>query len=138
MSKAYQRKSAPAIDPDTAEPDTGAAARQKIVRIDAKDASAPQTAAPRSVFDMARPPTKESKTMIDIDAVVIHTGVPIPAAKTGAQPAYAALWNRMLSGSMVELPDRQAHGLIAHVRKIGAKAAARRLRDGVKGVWRLG
>lgn len=138
MSKEYQRKSAPAIAPGDESEDNG---KQKIVRIDAKEAPAPMTTAPRSVFDVAKPlvasATKEPKAMIDIDTVVIHAGVPIPPAKTGAQPAYATLWNRMLPGSMVELPDRQANGLMAHAKKVGAKAAARRLRDGVKGVWRL-
>jgi hypothetical protein len=97
------------------------------------------TSAPRSIFDAVKPESrpKVERASIDLSSVVIRTDVPLPPIRPGVAAIYPQLWERIPAGGMVELPDRQAHGLMAHVKKTGAKAAVRKLREGVKGVWRL-
>ncbi len=76
-------------------------------------------------------------TNIDLAAITIETDVPLPDVKTGNQAVYPELWNKMPAGSMVRLTDRQANGLMSHVKKVGGKAAKRKLDNDVTGVWRL-
>lgn len=119
---------------------------QRVSIVKADKAGPVETSAPRSVFDVAKagdpkektePKAKTERAVIDPDRVVIRTGVPLPEVRPGAAAMYSRLWDRMPPGAMVELPERQAHGLMAHVKKVGGKAAVRKLGEGVKGVWRL-
>lgn len=136
---APHKKSGPAIGPEDEAPDTGAAAQQRVSIVAANQAAPVATTAARSVFDVARPEAKPKveRVLIDLSSVVVRTDVPLPAIRPGVTAVYPQLWERMPVGGMVELPDRQAHGLMAYVKKSGAKAAVRKLREGVKGVWRL-
>jgi len=69
--------------------------------------------------------------------VQIEAGVPLPPVRSRANGPYAVLWDRMKAGDMVRLPDRQAHGLHAHAKKLKQASAMRRLGAGIKGVWKL-
>jgi hypothetical protein len=82
-------------------------------------------------------PLKRKNAPPNPAAIVIRTDVSIPAARTGiAGGVYSIILDRMSPGSMVELPDRQAHGLAACFKKRGVPYTVRRLGPGVKGVWR--
>lgn len=110
--------------------------RQRVVN--AAGAPRPQTSAPASVFAFGQAAKSGRKpALLDPAAVVIRSGVPMPPIGNRTGGTYIALWERMAAGDMVELPDRAAHGLITHVKKLGGKAAIRRLTAGTKGVWRL-
>jgi hypothetical protein len=119
--------------------DTSKGAQQSVRIVRASDAAPVATSAPRSIFDAVKPESrpKVERASIDLSSVVIRTDVPLPPIRPGVAAIYPQLWERIPAGGMVELPDRQAHGLMAHVKKTGAKAAVRKLREGVKGVWRL-
>lgn len=70
--------------------------------------------------------------------VVIKQGAPIPEPARGVNTsAYKDLWERMKPGDCAELSDRHAHSLAAFCKKAGHAFTVRRLRPGVKGVWRL-
>lgn len=110
--------------------------RQRV--IPARGQSRPQTTAAPSVFALAKASKpKRERIPFDQSAVVVKTGVPLPEKKF-AGSSYAALWQRMTPGSMVELPARTAASLIAYVKKQAAgRVAVRNLGQGVSGVWRL-
>lgn len=110
--------------------------RQRIVK--AAESPRAQTSAPASVFALGQS-SKPKRTAVVLDpaAVVIRSGVPVPPVVTNGSGVYTALWQRMKAGDMVELPDRTAHGLVAHVKKHRGKVSVRRLTAGTKGVWRL-
>ena len=129
-----------ATSPENEADDTGKGAQQSVRIVSASNAPRPETTAPASIFaagQAAKPARQQHVAALDPLAVVIRTGVPLPDVRPGLTAIYPQLWSRMPAGGMVELPDRQAHGLIAHVKKIGGKAAVRKLREGVKGVWRI-
>lgn len=107
-------------------------------RISAGSTAAPATTGHASVFALAKSnkPARAPRQVLDPLAVQIKSGVPLPERRQ-ANSTYAELWQRMKPGDMVELPIRNANGLIAHAKKLGAKAAIRRLGGGVSGVWRL-
>ena len=97
----------------------------------------PQTSAASSVFALGGK-AKRTLAKIDIDAVPIQSGVPVPpprSGRTGESP-YGALLARMKPGDMVELPSRQAWGLIARAKALKIEVTRRRLRTGVLGIWR--
>jgi hypothetical protein len=81
-------------------------------------------------------PLKRKNAPPDPAAIQVRTGVPIPEARTGTNGAYNSILERMTPGSMVELPDRQAHGLAACFKKRGVPYTVRRLGPGIKGIWR--
>jgi hypothetical protein len=81
-------------------------------------------------------PLKRRNAPPDPAAIVVKTDVPIPDARNGAAGAYNSILDRMPPGSMVELPDRQAHGLASCFKKRGVPYTVRRLGPGLKGVWR--
>lgn len=134
------KRSGPAIDPDAARPDTGAAAQQRVIRTSAAGTSRPATQAANSVFALARKPAPAKRgPSIDPLTVPIKHGVPVPppAIGTGRASRYAELWARMAKGDCVELPDRQAHGLTAYAKKSKQSFASRRTGAGMKTVWRM-
>ena len=88
-----------------------------------------------SAFD-----TKPKRTYVLIDAskIEIRKNVPIPeVASRSPNGGARALLDRMGSGDMVELPTRQARGVVSLAKKLGVKVALRRLSDETSGVWRL-
>lgn len=99
----------------------------------------PATTAASSVFALG----KQAKSMakqprIDVDAVQIRSGVPVPPPATGsnAMSPYAALLARMQPGDMVELPYRQGYGLLSMAKKLGIKVTRRTLAVGMLSIWR--
>jgi hypothetical protein len=136
-------KNAPAIAPGEDDTDNGAAAKQTVRLVQAGTQPPPQTTAPASIFaaaDAAKPATKKRapRQLLDVAAVEIKLGVPLPAVHSVRTAIYPGLWQRIPVGGMVELPNRQAHGLYQHCNKIGAKSAIRTLSPTTKGLWRLG
>lgn len=106
-------------------------------RISAAGSPAPETTAPRSVFDQARP-SKDAPIEI-----VIRKGVPIPAART--TPGCSVLVKaaqQMEPGDSVELPLTQAKSLMRIARKVGDAIRPprhfvfRKLSDELGAVWR--
>ena len=135
-------KAGPAIAPGEDDRDNGAAAQQTVRLVQAGTQPPPKTTAPASIFaaaDAAKPVAKKRapRQLLDVNAVEIKLGVPLPAVNN-VTAIYPGLWDRMPVGSMVELPNRQAHGLYSHTKKIGAKCAIRTLTATTKGLWRLG
>lgn len=107
-----------------------------------------------SVFGQAAPSGRGRKPgtvaqPIDVDAVEIRKGVPLPPSVTGSGgvSASAALLAKMAKGDSVVLPGPQARTLISTARKLGIKAQLRTLRhdaaavakhgEDAAGVWRM-
>lgn len=153
-------KTGPSIPPDDDEDDNRAASRQTTRIVPAAGVPRPATTGFPSIFaawvaampkDDAQgdakpdaiapaapaPKAAAPRKRLDVAAVEIKLGVPVPQPVTGIAPIYASLWARMPVGSMVELSDRQAHGLAAHIKKVGGKYAIRKLGEDRKGVWSL-
>jgi antitoxin (DNA-binding transcriptional repressor) of toxin-antitoxin stability system len=86
---------------------------------------------------------------IDVDAVPIRSGVPLPPnqAARGAGNRALKLLQRMAKGDSVVLSGKHARTLVSAARKAGVKVALRKLHDDaslvaqygaeVAGVWRL-
>ena len=103
-----------------------------------------QNAAP-AVNAPAFPATKPARRMlkpagpqIDLSAVPVRKGVPIPEAVRGGLNGsrYAALWDKLGVGDCVDLPDRQAAGFAAFCKKNRRSYTMRTTDQGVKTVWR--
>lgn len=93
-----------------------------------------------SVFDTGASPAKPKRTYTPLDAtnVEIRKNVPLPPVATRAPGGGAkALLDRMGAGDMVELPTRQARGVMSTAKKLGVKCAIRKLSDDTSGIWRL-
>lgn len=86
----------------------------------------------------AKPAAAARGPRIDPTAVAIKRGVPIPPAEvgTGAESPYAVLLQRMQDGDMVELPYRQAYGLISMAKKLKVGITRRKLGADTFGIWR--
>ena len=102
--------------PALADDDTDESSVQRI--IPAHTAARPTTSAANSVFDAgrkakiaARPPT------FDLAAVVIRHNWPKPPGRGALARSYRHLISRMAPGDSVELPLRQAYGLLAQSKR---------------------
>lgn len=131
----------PAIGQDEDDSDAGKPT-QRIVNA----ANAPRvvTAAPSSVFAVgqASTPTRRRgpRQYLDLDAVEIKTGVPIPphVRPPAGDSVYAKLFARLPVGGMVELSPRHAAGLLSWGKKNKPGQLVRRtLRTDAAGVWRI-
>lgn len=91
---------------------------------------------PASVFDAGKPVRKIARG-IDLDAIEIKRGIPMPQASTGCRGSADRLLDRMQPGDMVELTKSQATNFANYARKRGIKVSSRKLSNGVVGVWRL-
>lgn len=122
--------------------------------VPAASAPKPETSAANSVFGQVAPSPRGRKPgtvaqPIDVNAVEIRKGVPLPPSVTGSGgvSASAALLDKMGKGDSVVLPGPQARTLVSTARKLGVKAQLRSLKhdaaavakhgDDVAGVWRM-
>lgn len=100
----------------------------------------PATTAASSVFELGRKakPAPTARSMIDVDAVAIKRGVPVPPPQVGkgAASPYAKLLERMKPGDMVELPYRQGYGLLSMAKKMKVTVTRRTLTVGMLSIWR--
>lgn len=91
---------------------------------------------PNSVFDagkLAKPPKPARKptALIDLSALVIETGVPLPTnTRREATRTYDILLARLVPGSSVLLTANQAKYLLSAAKKRGINATTRFLGDG--------
>ena len=110
-------------------------------RISAHAAPRVHTSAPSSIFDagrQAKAAATPPRNVVDVDALVIRRGVPIPEAKHGTQGSkYQELLSRMQPGDSVVLPTKKAQALGAAAKKLKVKVALRALGGGQSGVWKL-
>lgn len=115
-------------------------------RVAAGAAPITRPSAPSSVFDIGRQASAEVKKRkqpaerveVDVDAIQIRSGVPIPEATRGTQGSkYKVLLDKMKPGDSVVLPNKAALSLVAAAKKLGVKTANRLLGDGQRGVWKL-
>lgn len=124
--------------------------RPRVLRTSASNSKPPATSAASSVFALgqaAKPadppaPKRAAPDVFDPDAIEIKTDVPLPPVHNARSVAsqYAALYQRMAPGAMVELPQRQAKAFGAWAKKLPdgkAKLALRKLGKDSFGVWRL-
>lgn len=122
--------------------------------VSANDKPPPATTAVNSVFGQAAPGKPGRKagavvTPIDVDAVEIRRGVPLPPSVTGSGgvSASAMLLSKMAKGDSVVLAGPQARTLVSTASKLGIKAQLRSLKhdaaavakhgEDVVGVWRM-
>lgn len=104
-------------------------------RVDAASAPKLATTGAASVFALGKKP-KATRVNINIDAVQIESGVPVPLEECKFA-RYPVLWRRMQPGDMVRLPEHQANALASAAKKLGEKCLVRKLGDGLKGVWKV-
>ena len=98
----------------------------------------PATTGAASVFALAQA-AKPPRQRVDIAAVAIQRGVPVPPPQSGkgAASPYAQLLAKMQPGDMVQLPYRQGYGLLSMGKKLKVPLTRRTLGVGVLGIWRL-
>ena len=125
-------------DTDTADEDSGQPQRS---RLPAGSQPPPATSGASSVFALgrqAKPAAAPRGPRIDPAAVAIKRGVPIPPAEfgVGVESPYVVLLKRMQAGDMVELPYRQAYGLISMAKKLKIGITRRKLGADTFGIWR--
>jgi hypothetical protein len=131
----------PRTKPATTPNDDGADPGQPLrSRINAGSQPPPATTGASSVFELGRKakPVPSSRSMIDVDAVAIKRGVPVPPPQVGkgAASPYAKLLERMKPGDMVELPYRQGYGLLSMAKKMKVTVTRRTLTVGMLSIWR--
>jgi hypothetical protein len=99
------------------------------------------TGAAASVFDIgtqAKAAAKAERQEVDMSALQIRKGVPIPEAQRGPKGGrYKDLLDRMQPGDSVVLSSKAAHSMVAAAKKLGVKIANRKLGDGKNGIWKL-
>lgn len=114
--------------------------------VPAAGAPKPETSAANSVFGQAAPAAVRGRKPgtvaqpIDVDAVEIRKGVPLPPSitGTGGVSASAALLAKMSKGDSVVLPGPQARTLVSTARKLGIKAQLRSMKHDAALVARHG
>ena len=109
------------------------------------------TTAANSVFDAGRKAAAAAaaagaearvRTRVELDAVQVQKGVPLPPARHTARAnssSYRRLLDRMQPGTHVELPIKQALGLVSVAKKFptpGVTYLLRKLSHTHAGVWR--
>ena len=110
---------------------------------EAESPTAKPLGAANSVFDVARKAARKMRIpvpAIDIDALQVRSGIPLPPSTTGRGTGfsvYAAVLEKMKAGDSVELLPVQARSLVSYAKKQGVKVAVRRLSETATGVWRL-
>ena len=121
--------------PPDADDDSGLPLRSRMT---AGSQPPPATSAASSVFDLGRKakPALVPRSKLDVDAVTIKRGVPVPPPQVGAASPYAQLLDRMKPGDMVELPYRQGYGLLSMAKKLKITVTRRTLKVGMLSIWR--
>lgn len=91
-----------------------------------------------SVFDVAKPPPRP-RTTLDVAAVKIRSGVPIPAHRhgPGAVSGYETLLKQMKAGDCVTLPEREAGSMLSRAKKLGITCTRRVTGPGEVTIWRM-
>jgi hypothetical protein len=136
------------------EDDTSDAITQRVVA--ASTAAKPHTTAAASVFALgrqmeakaaeppappkAKKPPRAKPALVDLTAVEIKKGVPIPPVSRNVdtcKPTFWKLAQAMEVGDFVELPLRSGKTLVAKARARGLQMTTRLLPDGKMGIWRL-
>jgi hypothetical protein len=113
------------------------------IRTQAGSKPPPATIGCSSVFAMGQQAKaakqRAPRTTIDINAITVQRGVPVPPPQSGAMAVspYAALLARMSPGDMVELPYRQGYGLISMAKKLKINVTRRTLAGGMISIWRV-
>lgn len=96
----------------------------------------PPTSAAASIFALGAGAKPKRASPVKVLDVAIHSGVPIPEPTRSGSP-YKALLLQMKAGDMVELPPRQAYGLLSAAKKLDITTVRRSLANGNIGVWRV-
>lgn len=114
-------------------------------QVAATGARPPLTTAPNSIFDAgskakaaARAPRSPAERLA-VDAIVIHKGTPLPPLRATVLDGYRTLLDRMEADTHVELPLKQARGLISTAKKFAPEGQIfrfRKLNATTAGVWR--
>lgn len=86
----------------------------------------------------AAKPARKTATPINLEAVTIKKGVPLPShTPVHRSSAATELLNRMVKGDSVELTTLQARNVKAQATKLKVEVALRKLGEDLYGVWRL-
>lgn len=131
-----KRAAAPAADHD--DDDDGGKPKQTVRGIGQWPSVKPAAKAASSIFDAgdaAKP--KRERIALDLASVPIEHGVPIPPRMPATSAGYRALLDRMKPGDCVTLPKQAAACLVSLARKLGRKAAIRKLDATTARVWTL-
>lgn len=115
--------------------------RQRIVSAREATAHKPNGAA-SSVFEagrQAKPPAKPRTLMppLDVAAISIRKGVPLPPPKNDAASPYRALLESMAAGDSVVLLTGHAKSAVSRAKKLGLKVATRQQDETHTALWRV-
>lgn len=111
--------------------------KQTVIRSPATPGFGKPVGAVNSAFDVGgKDKPARQVEQVDVAALKIEKGVPMPAATPGRQSPWPAVYKLMSKDDMVRLTPKQADSFVAWGKKAGVSLAKRRLGEDEAGVWR--